>query len=61
MSTKIVKPKTGFVVVDPYGRIVPEDGATVKWSAYWERRLRDGEIIVAGQKPTRKKTKVEEK
>lgn len=32
-------------VRDPVtGLVVPEDGVTVEWSTYWERRLQDGEI-----------------
>ena len=26
------------------GQVVPEDGVTVEWSTYWERRLQDGDI-----------------
>lgn len=26
------------------GQVIPEEGATVEWSTYWERRLQDGEV-----------------
>ena len=43
---KIVKPVGDTVILDPYGRRVPEDGAIVIWSSWWDRRLRDGGMSV---------------
>jgi Protein of unknown function (DUF2635) len=41
---RIVKPTKGYTIPDPYGRIVPPEGAIVIWSGYWERRLQEGGI-----------------
>ena len=41
---RIVKPKDGRRVFDPYGRVLPEDGALVKWSSWWERRKNEGAV-----------------
>lgn len=60
MDRKIVKPKPDIFVLDPYGRVVPRDGAIVQWSSYWSRRLRDGVITVheiEEPKPARKSRK----
>lgn len=46
-----VRPADGFVVTDPAtGNPLPGDGATVKDSPYWRRRLRDGLAIDIGAK-----------
>ncbi|MFV8192381.1 DUF2635 domain-containing protein [Acinetobacter soli] len=42
----IVKPKTGLKIPDPaLLDYLPEDGREVESSAYWIRRLRDGDVI----------------
>lgn len=41
-----VRPAPGFEVTDPAtGKPLPENGATVKDSPYWRRRLQDGLVI----------------
>lgn len=41
-----VKPKTGLKIPDPaLLDYLPEDGREVESSAYWIRRLRDGDVI----------------
>ena len=43
-----VKPASGFTVRDPvHKRALPETGATVPDTAYWSRRLRDGDVVEA--------------
>ena len=71
MKTKVVKPLEGkrvFDVIDPR-REVPPEGATVPWNSYWQRRVRDGGLVVVEQTKTSepkkkpaapKKTKVED-
>lgn len=59
---KIVKPVGDLRVPDPYGRVVPEDGAIVLWSSWWQRRLKEGAITVHpvqehAPKPRKKATK----
>lgn len=47
MTTKIVKPMPGFVVLDPHSlRQVPEEGAIVPWNSYWIRRVTEGSLYV---------------
>lgn len=41
-----VKPVAGRTVRDPVkGTFLPEEGAEVAKSTFWDRRLRDGDII----------------
>lgn len=58
---RIVKPKPGFAMTDEYGRVVPEDGAIVRWNSWWTRRLKEGgitaELHVEEKPPTRKRKK----
>lgn len=51
MSQKTIKPATGRRVRQPDGTLLPESGQPVVWSAFWERRLRDGDIIEVTGKP----------
>ncbi|HEX5276491.1 MAG TPA: DUF2635 domain-containing protein [Fluviicoccus sp.] len=48
MSQKTIKPVTGRRVRQPDGELLPEAGKTVVWNAFWERRLRDGDIELNG-------------
>jgi hypothetical protein len=59
MTTKLVKPEPGIVVLDPVSlQHVPEDGAIVPWNSYWQRRVREGGlIIVEPDKPTPRKAR----
>jgi hypothetical protein len=42
-----IKPAPGKVIVHPITRTrVPADGQTVAESAYWLRRINDGDVIV---------------
>lgn len=47
MSQKTIKPVSGRRVRDPDGALLPAGGKTVTWCAFWEQRLRDGDIEVA--------------
>ncbi|WP_129991833.1 DUF2635 domain-containing protein [Rahnella sp. CFA14(1/10)] len=41
-----VKPVAGRTVRDPVkGTFLPEEGAEVAKSTFWDRRLRDGDVI----------------
>lgn len=41
----LIKPAAGREVRDPVrGTLLPETGATVTLSAFWRRRLRDGDV-----------------
>jgi hypothetical protein len=59
MTTKIVKPMPGFVVLDPYSlRRVPEEGAIVPWNSYWVRRVNEGSLkVVEPEVPAPKKAR----
>lgn len=59
MSQKNIKPVSGRRVRQPDGTLLPEAGKPVAWSAFWERRLRDGDIEVTGETATAIKTKQE--
>lgn len=51
-----VKPKTGLKIPDPaLLDYLPEDGREVESSAYWIRRLRDGDVIEADTQAALKK------
>lgn len=49
-------PSNGLVVRDPstYAPL-PEDGAEVELTSYWQRRIADGDVTVAEPKSTNKK------
>lgn len=60
MTTKLVKPEPGFVVLDPVSlQRVPDDGAYVPWNSYWQRRVREGGLVVVEPKKRSRKTKTE--
>lgn len=43
-----VKPTAGRTVRDPVkGTLLPESGAEVQKSTFWDRRLRDGDVVKA--------------
>ena len=43
-----VKPATGLVIRDPdLLDLLPADGRQVPDSGYWQRRLRDGDVVAA--------------
>lgn len=45
-----IKPKLGLKIVMPeVGRDLPEEGAVVEHSTYWQRRLDEGDIILIEQ------------
>lgn len=47
------KPVEGRSVPDPKrGDLLPADGREVEFSSYWQRRLNDGDVVAADQKPT---------
>jgi Protein of unknown function (DUF2635) len=46
-NTTRIKPAPGKVIVHPITRMrVPAEGETVPESAYWLRRIADGDVIV---------------
>lgn len=49
MPQRFIKPaQAGLVVRRPEnGKPLPEEGASVEWSAHWQRRLDDGSVIEA--------------
>ena len=49
MPQRFIKPaQAGLVVRRPEsGKLLPEDGASVEWSAHWQRRLDDGSVAEA--------------
>lgn len=50
--TRIVKPaREGQQIRRPDGRPLPPEGGRVEWSSYWQRRLRDGDIILTDPPP----------
>lgn len=53
--TKIyIKPAPGMIVRGPVSfKVLPEEGALVKPSTYWNRRLKDGSVVlVTPEAPT---------
>lgn len=44
---RFIKPVEGKRPCDRLGNAVPEQGATVEWSSWWDRRLREGAIEVS--------------
>lgn len=53
MTERIIKPVApGLVVRRPEnGKPLAAQGEAVEWSAYWQRRLNEGDIIDAGEVP----------
>lgn len=50
MSQIRVKPAPGRVVPDPDRHdTLPETGRNVPRNAYWQRRLKDGDVLPAGE------------
>jgi len=48
----LVKPTAGRTVRDPVkGTLLPEEGAEVQESTFWNRRLRDGDVVNADAAP----------
>ena len=40
--------RAGLKVPDPdHGGHLPESGAWVNWSTFWQRQLQDGDVVVA--------------
>ncbi|UTG75534.1 DUF2635 domain-containing protein [Neisseria subflava] len=40
-----IKPVEGYVVTDPATmQPLPEEGASVEWSNYWQRRINEGAV-----------------
>lgn len=56
MSQRIhIKPAAGLRVIDPATNLpVPDEGAYVVPNQYWNRRLRDGDVIRAAKATGRK-------
>lgn len=50
MTTKFIKPASDTPVRKPDGSFLGEDGEFVVWSTYWQRRVDDGDIIIAASK-----------
>ena len=58
MTKKFVKPADGLKVRDPKtGQHLPNDGAEVELTPYWNRRLRDGDILSAAKPKAAKAAK----
>lgn len=50
-----VIPKTGFVIRDPdLKTILPPEGREVPDTLFWQRRLRDGDVIAGTSFPTKR-------
>ena len=50
-----LKPTAGRTVRDPVkGTLLPEEGAEVPKSTFWDRRLRDGDVVNADAVPQAK-------
>ncbi|MPW30461.1 DUF2635 domain-containing protein [Agarivorans sp. B2Z047] len=54
MIKKLLIPKAGLVVRDLHGRRLPVKGAVKTFSAFWRRRVKDGDVI-AQQPPKQPK------
>lgn len=47
-----VKPAPGLTVPDPdRGDALPPEGRNVEPAQYWQRRIADGDVVVADQQP----------
>ena len=52
MSRRIVTPSDGMVVLDPYGRRLPKEGAWVDGNdSYWDRRCAEGSVTFSETEP----------
>lgn len=53
VDRRYVRPsRAGLRVRDPdRGGVLPESGAWVHWSVYWERQLSDGSVVLATAPP----------
>ncbi len=67
MITKEVKPAPGRKVRRPDQQFkeLPQEGALVEWSSYWERALTEGDVVLVDQEapataPKPSKTRSEE-
>ena len=63
MSDKIfVKPAPGLQVFDPDDsrprQPLPAEGAEVLRNTYWERRLKDGDVVASDAEPAESSTSV---
>ncbi len=57
MKTSFLIPKTGVLVIDPDTNTpLPPEGAEVRLSTYWQRRIADGDVT-PGQPAAPVKTK----
>ncbi|MPW31795.1 DUF2635 domain-containing protein [Agarivorans sp. B2Z047] len=45
MIKKLLTPKAELVVRDPHGRRLPTKGAVKPFTAFWRRRVKDGDVI----------------
>ena len=57
----IVRPIIGATAMDEYNRIVPPEGAIVRWSSHWQRRLNEGVITVSEIDPPKAESKSKKK
>ena len=49
-ATFFIKPASGLRIADPKtGEYLPEDGMLMPKSAFWLRRLKDGDVVEAAQ------------
>ncbi len=54
-KTKI-KPKNGRIVIDPLTKkAIPEKGLRVVLTAYWQKRISDGDVEIVTRKSPKKK------
>lgn len=52
-----VKPAAGLVIRDPDLKdMLPEEGREVPETGYWNRRVRDGDVVIVAQSATKKKS-----
>ena len=52
---KKLVPREGLLVPDPVtGKSLPPEGAERELTTYWHRRIKDGDVTVAGDRPARK-------
>ncbi|HGY4723286.1 TPA: DUF2635 domain-containing protein [Citrobacter amalonaticus] len=57
---KLIKPRDGLQVRRPDGGVLKPEGEELEFSAWWERRRREGDITVANvAKPEAKRQKQE--
>ena len=57
MTTVVLKPATpGLRVLDPVTLSpLPDDGVEVELNSHWQRRLNDGDVVIAEQAEPAKK------